>query len=202
MELSPILYNSFIRPKWFSKLFIQNIMTPHFDFKGRIILDFGSGTGSNSLMFSPQSYLGVDVDCNRVAYAKKHYPGYRFAVLDSHLIPVPANSVDYIVIIAVIHHIPTSDIFPYFREFERILKPSGLILILEPCLRNNTNFNNRFMQFFDNGKFIRHEDEYLEIFHKLSFKTEIKRRFTRLFYNELFFTASPGGNEEISRNPI
>lgn len=192
MELSPTLYNSFIRPKWFSKFFIQDIITPHFDFKGKTILDFGSGTGSNSLMFSTQSYTGVDIDFNRIAYAQKRYPGYRFSVLDSHLLPSPTDSIDYILIIAVLHHISTSDILPYFSEFERILKPNGLILVLEPCLRNNNNFNNRFMQLFDNGKFIRHEDDYLEIFHKLSYETEIKKRFTKLFYNEIFFTASPG----------
>lgn len=191
MELSPTIYNSIIRPKWFSKFFIEDVITPHFDFMGKSVLDFGSGTGANSIMFAPQSYIGVDIDNNRVAYAQKRYPAYRFSVLDGPALPVPMHSVDYIVIIAVIHHISTSDILPYFKEFRRILKPNGSILILEPCLCNNKIFNNRFMQVFDNGKFIRHEDEYLEIFQELSYITEVKRRFTKLFYNEIFFTASP-----------
>ena len=48
------------------------------------------------------------------------------------------------------------------------------------------------MKRFDKGQYIRNEQDYLEIFQKNRFETDVLSRFRKLFlYHELFFTAKP-----------
>lgn len=79
MELYPILYHLFVRPKWFPKsytLYINNVIKSKFDFHNKMVLDFGSGIGTSCSMFNPANYLGVDCDSNRIRYVKRLYPEY------------------------------------------------------------------------------------------------------------------------------
>jgi len=191
MELSPRLYHWFIRPRFLTDLFINNIIKYDFDFNNKKILDFGSGTGSSSSIFAPTDYIGIDPDPKRIAYAKRLYPNYHFSVFQGSELPVSGNSIDYVLIIAVLHHIPSDKLPSYLQEFHRILKPQGKILVIEPCHYKNSHFNNWFMNFFDNGKYIRNEEGYLEIFRENHFQTKLLKRYKKLFYNEFFFSASP-----------
>lgn len=191
MELTPSLYNYFVRPNWLSKLFIHNILTSEIDFSDKRVLDFGSGTGSNCLLFKPSYYLGVDVDPSRVSYARKRHPDYSFMVIEGFNLPIEANSLNYVVIVAVLHHIPTEDLIAYIQEFRRVLTPDGSIVVLEPYYCDLHHFNNKFMETFDNGKFIRNEEQYLSLFEQGMFSPVVKKRFQKVFYNEILFTASP-----------
>ncbi len=191
MELSPSLYSYLVRPKWFSKLYIHNILTSQFDFKNKIVLDFGSGTGSNSLMFEPSSYLGVDINPVRVKYARKQYPDYKFMVLEDKHLSIASNSLNYIVIIAVLHHISTEELVPYIQEFHRVLKPNGKVVVLEPYYCEFQSLNNSFMKIFDNGNFIRNEKQYMSLFEQENFSPMIKKKFKKILYNEILIVATP-----------
>lgn len=133
MELSPKYYHRFVRPKWLTKKFIHNIILDDFDFRNKRVLDFGSGVGSNSTMFAPDQYQGYDIDPTRVDYARRFYPKYKFHVLNSRQFPIDDRSIDYILVIAVLHHVPTNELHGYLQEFRRVLKPYGKVLVLEPC---------------------------------------------------------------------
>jgi ubiquinone/menaquinone biosynthesis C-methylase UbiE len=192
MRLSPKLYHYLIRPKWLTKFYIDDVILSYFNFNNKLVLDFGCGIGSGSSMVRPDGYLGVDPDPERISYAKSLYPEHNFHVLVGNNLPVPDNSIDYILIIAVLHHIPTGDIHDYLREFNRILKSDGKILVMEPCFFENRNLANRCMAAFDNGKYIRNMNEYLQIFNDNSYKVNILKQFKRmLLYNEIFFAAYP-----------
>ncbi|MFZ5987868.1 MAG: class I SAM-dependent methyltransferase [Bacillota bacterium] len=191
MELSPTVYKRFVRPSWYSKLYIERLIKDRFDFDNKRILDFGSGVGSISYMFDPHGYLGVDCDLGRVEYARELNPDYNFDVLAGRDIPVEDSSMDYIVIVSVLHHIPTEDLRKYIEEFGRILKPSGSVVAIEPCIFKNCYFCNFIMNKFDKGKYIRDEEGYLDLFKNSDFKVMIHQRFNQMFlYNKLFFTAS------------
>ncbi|WP_175482248.1 class I SAM-dependent methyltransferase [Thermoflavimicrobium dichotomicum] len=167
-------------------------MNHHFHFDGRRILDFGSGTGANCSIFSPENYIGVDPDARRIRYAKRLYPGYNFLPLEGHQLPVENQSIDYILIIAVLHHISSEELTDYFREFERVLKPTGTIIVMEPYLEAARPFSNRFMQWFDKGNYIRAENHYLSLFQEQNYDCNILKKFRKCFlYNELFFCACP-----------
>lgn len=192
MELSPQLYHLFVRPRWVTKMYVSNMIGSRFDFDNKSVLDFGSGIGSSSYLFDSANYLGVEPDPRRVAYARRLHPGYQFRVLEENRLPVADQSVDYILIIAVLHHIPMADLPRYLEEFRRVLKPYGKILVMEPCFFQHSPFNNWFMSFFDKGKYIQSEDGYLNVFGNHRYQVEKLKQFKKLFlYNELFFSAVP-----------
>lgn len=191
MELSPKLYQFLVRPRWLAKIYIDNIISSSFDLQNKTVLDFGSGTGCCCTMCSPNNYLGVDIDRQRVNYARRLHPDYSFAVLQKNRLPVPENSVDYILIVAVLHHIPSANLPVYLQDYHRVLKPHGKILVMEPCFDLRYPFRNQFMAIFDKGKYIRHEPEYLALFERELFRTKVIKRYQKLLYNELFFLATP-----------
>ena len=190
MELSPRLYHWLIRSKSLTDLYINNFIRINFDYTNKRVLDFGCGVGTSSPIFEPANYIGVDPDFKRIAYAKYLYPDYSFNVLKDKQLPVSNNSIDYILIIAVLHHISYDNIQNYVQEFQRILKPCGKLIVIEPCFFKNSNINNRLMSIFDNGKYIQYETSYLEMFEINNFCTKVIKRFKKFFYNEIFFTAS------------
>lgn len=195
MELSPRLYHWFVRPQWFTKLYINNTIKSllvDFDFHDKIVLDFGCGIGSSSFMFNPNNYIGIDYDFKRIDYARHLYPNYKFKVLQGNILPFFNKCIDYILIIAVLHHISSQELSGYLQEFHRVLKPDGKIIVIEPCFFEKTHFNNWFMALFDKGKYIRSEYDYLRMFNNHYYEIETVKRLKKcFFYNELFFTVAP-----------
>lgn len=191
-QFSPRLYHSFVRPKWFTKKYIHDHIASHFKLEHRSVLDFGCGTGANCSMASPDSYIGIDPDDKRIRYARQLFPGYRFEQLKSNELPLQNHSIDFVCIIAVLHHIPSELISHYLKEFRRVLKHDGQIIVIEPFLSDRTPLSNRFMKLFDRGKFIREESSYLQLFTDNQFTCSIHNKFRKCFlYNELFFSALP-----------
>lgn len=192
MDLSPSIYHLFVRPKFFTKLYICNNIQSRFDLNNKQVLDFGCGVGSNSIMCDQARYLGIDPDAGRVQYAKRLHPEYSFAVFNGKRLPVDNQSVDFILIVAVLHHIPTNMLTDYLKEFRRVLKPYGKVLVMEPCLFKGSRINNWFMSVFDKGKYIRSEVDYMDFFRNADFTTQKLKQFKKMFfYNEIFFTAAP-----------
>lgn len=195
MELSPRLYRLFVRPPWLTKLYFNTRikeLLKNFDFHNKRVLDFGCGIGSSSFLFSPKHYIGLDCDERRIRYAQSLYKDYQFKTLRDGSLPIMNHSVDYILIMAVLHHIPPHQLSQCLQEFHRILMPQGKIIVIEPCFFPDSPFGNWYMDFFDKGEFIRTEREYLELFEHQGFSTKRLGRFKKFHvYNELFFTASP-----------
>lgn len=192
MELSPRIYNWFVRPSWFMDLFISNTFKNEFNFDNKKVLDFGCGIGSSSLTFHPNNYLGIDCDPRRIHYARNLYSDHDFSVVNNHNLPVSESSIDYILVISVLHHIPREDLPLYLIEFRRVLKPDGKILINEPCFFENCTFSNLYMKFLDRGKYIQSEDGYVELFQKHDYRVKIHNRYNQLYcYNKLFFSVTP-----------
>ncbi|RKD33459.1 class I SAM-dependent methyltransferase [Thermohalobacter berrensis] len=193
MELSPKLYHWFVRPKWFIRLYNNTLksLLKDFDFKNKKILDFGCGIGSSSSLFDSNYYLGLDCDSKRINYAKYLYPNYNFSTIKKGKLPLASQSIDYILIIAVLHHISTPEIKDYLLDFHRILKHNGKIIIIEPCIINKYYFSNWFMTNMNKGKYIRNENDYLSLFNKDFYDVNTIKKFKKcFFYNEIFFTAT------------
>lgn len=190
MELSPRLYHWFVRPKWFSHLCLNNVIKERFNLKNKAVLDFGCGVGSSCSICSPGTYIGVDCDYKRIQYARRLYPKYNFQVIENSCIPVADEQIDYILIVAVLHHISDKGLANYKEEFRRVLKPYGRILVIEPCMFNGHTLSNWFMNFFDKGKYIRFENEYMDMFDSQLYNVNIVAKYKQLlFYNKVFFTA-------------
>jgi ubiquinone/menaquinone biosynthesis C-methylase UbiE len=192
LELSPKLYSFFVRPKWAVKLYIDSVLHENFDFTNKRVLDFGCGVGSICSMFSPKDYIGIDCDEKRIKYAQRLHPEFKFHSSRDNKLPVNDNSLDYILISSVLHHIPTEALNLYMPEFHRILSQGGTVLVIEPVFVKEYPLANYYMSHIDKGQFIRTEDEYRSIFHSSNFKTKVIKKYKQLLlYNKIFFTASP-----------
>lgn len=193
MELSPNLYHWLIRPKWFVKEYNNRILKSfldHIDFHNKDVLDYGCGIGSNCYLFEPDYYIGVDIDARRIDYAKKLYKDYRFYTIENNSFIFQEKQFDFIFLMAVLHHIPPQDTSRYLQKFHRVLKPNGKLIIIEPCKSKNSSLQNWFMCFFDKGKYILTEQEYIGLFQQQQFCIEQVKKFKKgYFYNEIFFTA-------------
>lgn len=191
VPLTPRMYHWFVRPKWFTKKYIHEHIKNHFHLENKTVLDFGSGTGANCSIFKPGLYLGIEPDGERVQLAKRLYPNHNFMIFKENRILAQNDSIDYIFIIAVLHHIDDEQIKGYLLEFERILKPGGKIIVMEPYLCNRKNWSNRFMNWYDDGEYIRNENGYLDFFQSTQYECQVLKRFTKCFlYNEIFFFAT------------
>ncbi len=192
MELSPRLYHWLVRPPSWTKRYIHNVINRHFDLGNKVVLDFGSGVGSNCLLSAPDKYMGLERCPRRVSFASRMYPEYRFYRFEGGELPAPSMFFDYILIVAVLHHISTPEVYEYIQEFRRVLKPSGKVLVMEPCLSEKSQVENWFMKNFDRGQYLHNKQGYLEMFHNHRFETDVLSCFRKLFlYNEMFFAAKP-----------
>lgn len=190
MYAPPWLYHRFVRPQWFTKIYIHNHIQNHFELKNKIVLDFGCGTGANSCICDEDHYYGIDPDANRIRFAKRLYPNHMFMVFDKYQIPMPDQSVDLILIVAVLHHISDEQITDYLHEISRVLKPEGKIIAIEPYLCRNHKLNNWFMSQYDDGEYLRYENNYLQLFKSQGYECHVLKKFRKcLLYNEIFFTA-------------
>lgn len=192
MPLSPRLYHWFVRPQWITKKYIHDHIQKHFQLENKFILDFGSGTGANCSICHSDRYLGIEPNMDRVRLAKRLYPNHTFEIFDERQIPIENNSIDYIFVVAVLHHISDEQIRSYLVEFQRILKPGGKVIVMEPYFCMKRRFNNRFMNWYDDGKYIRSENSYLDLFQNGQYRCEVLKKFTKcMVYNEIYFTAEP-----------
>lgn len=192
MPLSPRMYHWFVRPRWFTTKYIHDHILEHFRLDNKFVLDFGAGTGANCSICKPAFYLGIEPDELRVKHAKRLYPQHNFAVFDAKRVNAQDGTVDYVFIIAVLHHIPDEQINGYLQEFKRVLKPDGKIIVMEPYLCERKKWNNRFMNWYDDGEYIRSEERYLHLFQTGEYDCQVLKKFTKCFlYNELFFSAVP-----------
>ncbi len=142
-------------------------------------------------MFHPHYYIGIDPDAERIGYAKRLYSQHNFHVFDGKEMPVGNDTVDCILIIAVLHHIPSDEIARYMKEFSRILKPNGKIIVMEPCLCKKKPVCSWFMKRYDKGEYLRNEEEYIRLFQDHNYDCNIIKQFRKCFlYNELFFSAT------------
>src|SRR3989338_5017700 len=192
MHCSPLIYNMFAHPKIATKFYKRYIFRKFRNFSdvlNKSVLDFGCGTGNNCFLFNPRLYLGIDIDSERVNFAKKLHPSYAFEVIEDGKINIKNGSFEYILICGVLHHLSNKQISQYLEEFVRILKSKGKFIIFEPCFFPKSILGNWVMKTFDDGKYIRSKEDYLNLFDgKFRLKVYGKLRLYTL-YNMLLFTS-------------
>ena len=108
---------------------------------GDIILDFGCGNRSFLLekMNSKFKYgIGVDYDVKNLKKGNIEYNKIKFV----KKLPFKNSFFDKIFLMAVLEHIDTNKVKSLFKEFERILKPNGIIVLTTPTSRSK-----RFLEF-------------------------------------------------------
>lgn len=102
---------------------------------GKRILEIGCGSGYGAELLSslrPASYVGIDLMPEQIELTTGiDLPNTRFAVMDAtDLSPFENESIDYVVVFGILHHIPAWR--TVLSEIERVLAPNGRLFIEEP----------------------------------------------------------------------
>ena len=99
-----------------------------------IILDVGCGNGKNMGHREDCKYIGVDI-CENLLKQAKQQNNCEYILSNCLNIPLLDNSIDYIMSIAVIHHLSTSNRrLASLMEIYRVLKKSGKFYVSVPDL--------------------------------------------------------------------
>jgi SAM-dependent methyltransferase len=101
-------------------------------------LDVGCGGADKTRKF--QQYLrlgahavhGADIRTWGPYDADKDKLGIQFSFIENGVLTHADNSVDLITCIYTLHHVPDRDAFA--REMRRVLKPGGVLLLIEHCV--------------------------------------------------------------------
>lgn len=128
------------------------------------ILDIGCGTGDFSYFLCCGNYTGVDTEKRYIKYAHKNCQG-EYLLASACELPFQSNIFDIIFISHFFHHIDDEAIYKVLVEIKRIIKPDGVILIIEDVpVKSKINIFGKFFQKCDRGKNIREIEQYNELF--------------------------------------
>jgi asparagine synthase (glutamine-hydrolysing) len=111
------------------------------DVKGKTVLDFGCGSGKNSVLLARRgaSVIAMDISEPIIRVARQRLQAnsvsrnVRFLGGSAHSIPLADESVDLVFGIAILHHLELNLVS---REVFRILRPGGRAIFQEP-VRNS-----------------------------------------------------------------
>ena len=109
--------------------------------EGKRVLDFGCGSGSNSLLLARRGAIvcGVDISHDLLSIARQRLDRCamplraQFIVASAHDLPLEDRSFDLVFGIAILHHL---DLARVSKEVHRVLKPGGRAIFQEP-VRNS-----------------------------------------------------------------
>ena len=107
------------------------------DVNGLRVLDFGCGSGENSLLLARRgaTVVGVDISESLISVARRRLQvnglagAADFVVGSAHDLPVLSGTVDVVLGIAILHHL---DLDASAREVHRVLKTGGRAIFKEP----------------------------------------------------------------------
>lgn len=99
---------------------------------GRDILDVSCGRGSVATVlrdyFHPQSYCGIDISSEAIAFCRKYQQadGYTFEEGDAESMAVETAAFDVVINIEASHNYP--NVHSFIQEVHRVLRPGGWFL--------------------------------------------------------------------------
>jgi SAM-dependent methyltransferase len=177
LSARPTLWNLFRRVLEFNfveeKRVIKKELVPHarltrkHEARAPRLLDLGCGTGELTAGFLKvgYSYVGIDIEPERIEYARKTYPKGEFHVMDATAINYPDDYFDQILVTGVLHHLSDDEVRRIVREMRRVLRPGGRALVMEDiALRGSLNLLGALVHLADAGAYIRRPNEYTPLF--------------------------------------
>lgn len=111
------------------------------DVRGKTVLDYGCGSGLNTLIMAKRGaqVKALDISPALIAIARQRLivnhinSGVQFIVGSAHQLPLPDESVDVVFGMVILHHL---DLSLSAREITRVLRKGGRAIFREP-VRNS-----------------------------------------------------------------
>lgn len=106
------------------------------DLTGADVLDLGCGVGSLARRIAKESgaasVTAIDNDAGQIARAKAKGGTVNYLTGEAEALPLADASIDAIVMMKSLHHVPIPEMDAAFGEMIRVLRPGGCIYICEP----------------------------------------------------------------------
>jgi SAM-dependent methyltransferase len=116
-----------------------------------VILDYGCGQGRLTQELIELGYinvLGLDSSAEMIRIARERVPDAGFAETDGEHLPCGDSSIDAVLLFAVLTCIPADEAQKnLLREFKRVLRPGGLLLISDYPLQSDARNLQRYEEF-------------------------------------------------------
>ena len=104
--------------------------------QGRQLLDVGCGDGSlaRALVQRGATLIGLEPDARQLQSSRAAPTNcdVQFLVAAGDAIPLAKGSVDGVLFVRSLHHIPVPLMDAALREAHRVLQPSGFLMVIEP----------------------------------------------------------------------
>lgn len=112
---------------------LRDLIAAHVKSKSPSMLDVGCGVGALHPfvrgMFG--SVSGADVSSASIAQARSRNPGIDYRVYDGGRLPYDSASFDVASAVCVMHHVPPQDWPAFVAEMRRVVRPGGLVCVIE-----------------------------------------------------------------------
>ncbi|MCA9773951.1 MAG: class I SAM-dependent methyltransferase [Myxococcales bacterium] len=100
----------------------------------RRVLDLGCGPGTNAPVFAEIDYLGVDINPDYIANARRRF-GREFVAADIRTFRVPERErFDFVLLNSFLHHIDDANTVKILESAREALTPDGRVHILDLVL--------------------------------------------------------------------
>lgn len=141
------------------------------------VLDIGCGTGEFAPLFDRENYCGIDISPAYILFARKARRG-NFQVMDAKKLSFPDGNFDFVLIMAVLHHLNDEDASGVLKEARRVVKDQGTVLLIEDAeIPHLMNPLIAFVQSKDIGNYIRPPQNYrnlIELFFHIKKETAFR----------------------------
>lgn len=132
---------------------------------GDRVLDVGCGTARILEHLPEVEYWGYDISPRYIAAAKERFGNRgRFFCREfgeSELEHLP--NVDLVLAIGVLHHLDDNEAITFLRLANRVLRPGGRLVSIDPCFTADQNALAHLLVSRDRGRNVRTHDEYLKL---------------------------------------
>lgn len=94
--------------------------------------NIGAWLGTCAQLYPSAELSGVEINLSALAMAKKNVPTANLHHAGAEKLPFANESFDYVTCIEVLEHLPKELRAAAFREFRRVLKPGGQLILTVP----------------------------------------------------------------------
>jgi 2-polyprenyl-3-methyl-5-hydroxy-6-metoxy-1,4-benzoquinol methylase len=116
---------------------LERLVEPH----GKDVLDVGCGGGSLARALSAHGahVIGVEISEEQLApaIARDGGSGACYLVGRAQELPLNDGSVDVVLFMRALHHVPPADLTLALREARRVLRPGGAVYVAEPLAQGD-----------------------------------------------------------------